>query len=292
MQTHLSQMIELVLSGNAGLRDIPVNKLDNASQNFQFCEQVVFSERANSGSPDQIKTLFDSPERWIEHLAASKAKSLKLQYCDRSEIFAPSETRTNSLERTTNGFVGGGAFWAIVTKFEEQPDVQWSSNWAVWDRLAADRRIWRVDYISFDQPMPFRQTSFSQATKKLRRALVEIEKFAANEKLGNWANVFLKAQNTLNGEKEKHHLAFLDDFPSEILDYEAKLLLIAASQASAFGGMGSWNDIIPQNTKLYAKVSDNLYDAVNTAIATAVNRYPAGISANPRRTFWNWFGFN
>jgi beta-lactamase superfamily II metal-dependent hydrolase len=78
----------------------------------------------------------------------------------------------------------------------------------------------------------------------------------------------------LNSEKPEVDFYHNDLISIENYDLQNRQLLLSASKAFVFGGMGSWNDMGFENeetNKKYNELSTELYNTMNQAIVCAIN---------------------
>jgi hypothetical protein len=150
----------------------------------------------------------------------------------------------------------------------------WSARWELWNRDAADRRIWRVIY-TLDATMPSTSLvgrNLAIVRSAFREQLEEIRAFSHAHTPGTFTQRFSDALATL--DLSATDPANLGDIalPAQLSD-DAVAMLEAASCAWVFGGMGSWNDMSfeqPVQTE-YENVSDGLFNVLHEAIEAAVN---------------------
>ncbi|MDQ3707217.1 MAG: hypothetical protein M3437_18725 [Chloroflexota bacterium] len=171
-------------------------------------------------------------------------------------------------------FAGGGD-WHLQVDYLDKSEG-WSAGWEFVD-TRGDRQgaYWNVTYsrVLIEGMPPVEKHDLREMEARLRRALVEVERFArANDEEG-WADVFKRELNRLDatGNTQKS-----DMLPEEGYSREAHRLVSAASGSWVFGGMGSWNDISFSDEQVradYGRVSAELYDAVVTSAVAATNSF-------------------
>jgi hypothetical protein len=110
-------------------------------------------------------------------------------------------------------------------------------------------------------------TDRKEARDRLARALEDIAAFAEAEKLGGWSTYFRSALRVLDGSEALEWVT--RDFAG--LEPEALTLLAAAWKADAFGGSGSWNDVVATDMARYGDVSHSLFASLRPAVEAAIN---------------------
>ncbi|HEY1953995.1 MAG TPA: hypothetical protein VGH28_00235 [Polyangiaceae bacterium] len=112
-------------------------------------------------------------------------------------------------------------------------------------------------------------TDRAAARAALDTSLEAIASFAEREHLGAWGDYFRAARDALDADAPSDMVR--ETFGDAGLDGEALRLLDAAWKADAFGGMGSWNDLSPDDRGGYDAVSQALFAALRPAVEAALN---------------------
>jgi hypothetical protein len=149
----------------------------------------------------------------------------------------------------------------------------WVARWEVWDQNAPDKRIWRVTYGRLKQSKtgPLTAHDLTKATQELYESLKDARAFSARQKTDGFTRCFDEALDTMLTGGRNRHGYHQDLAPSGFLSNEAAALLDACQKSWVFGGMGSWNDLgfKGEDQKEYERVSERLFQAVNSAIEEA-----------------------
>jgi hypothetical protein len=103
------------------------------------------------------------------------------------------------------------------------------------------------------------------AASSLASALTDCAAYAVREKLDPWDGIFANALAVLNDGSE----SALDEVFARFYPDDRARLLTAVSIADVFGGMGSWNDLGLDGDPEYARVSENLFRALQAALPAA-----------------------
>jgi hypothetical protein len=88
------------------------------------------------------------------------------------------------------------------------------------------------------------------------------------------ADFFQKAAARLNSDAPAAGYYNEALIPDREYSLQARQVLFTAGSAWAFGGMGSWNDLLfekAEDNERYNNVPARLYDAINRAVVAAVN---------------------
>jgi hypothetical protein len=259
-------MISLTCFGNAALRGIPIGKFFPNHSSCKFCESVTFTagRKKRNGSIESFN-FADSPDQWFENLIKRKIRTLRLHWQPRENPPLP--------DHISAGFVGGGRVWKIEAVRKDGSSEFWLEKWVIGNREDADRRIWRVTYglREVAKTQAVQDVSLDAVIQNLRKALKEIKDASALYANGAFVELFDRGLNALDNPSADAPRGNLS--PPGVLPSEAEALLKAAQYAWVFGGMGSWNDGgFPKGLEVeYERVSTQLYDALNEAIAKAVS---------------------
>lgn len=149
-----------------------------------------------------------------------------------------------------------------------------TADWQI-DR---EKKQWNIVYSEHEWTGPsLKKPHFENNTDSFRQVLLEIQSLADQIDCKNFAKIFNRAKNLLDGVNEypdeKYGLA-LPQMPQENLQ-----IFEAASCADVFGGMGSWNDSPPYMAhekglgKEYERLSNELLKNIRLALLYAVNEW-------------------
>ncbi|MEO7175952.1 MAG: hypothetical protein ABIV51_08740 [Saprospiraceae bacterium] len=234
---------------------------------YRFCNQVDFREYKKSFYEKETSELIlnKDPIEWYADLWENDCKKMSL-YLDLAD------NSTVNQDHKLAGLVGGGGNWMIETIFADY-SYYWSNRWEVNAPDDRNDNIWTVSYGRKDKRFPITNLQIDQieTKKSLDKILLEIGNFAARHALDNWTEIFQSAREMLNEEKADNSFNL---FPTQHYSVLSRQLMNAASAAWVYGGMGSWNDQgfeSDEDSKLYERLSAQLYANVQVAIISAVN---------------------
>ena len=168
-------------------------------------------------------------------------------------------------------FVNSGG-WGLLATGAGRP-LFWKIRWDVGAPGAPDTRVW--DLTATWVPGEMLQVSVSsvdEARSSLKLALQDIAEFAHRAGLVSWVPIFTRALAALDDAAPSPPY-YADMFPSDA-SLPRRQLAAAAIQGWVFGGMGSWNDMVPADRadeSEYKCMSQQLYGALLVAISTAAN---------------------
>jgi hypothetical protein len=260
----LALLIALVSYGNVYLNTAKsAYTLDFNNSTLIYNTSITFSDTTLSATEKAIAT---DPQQWFAFLKKSGCVKLKLAYHHSKEL--------QMKDYESAGFVGGGGVWQIETVYNDHSDY-WSSEDIVANENDTAKRIWstRLKISAKAQLHSKLEISIETAKTELAASLNKITAFANDHKVEEWAKVFEKATKTLNDSKPV--FPYGDAIINGQYPLQKMQLLCAAAEAYVFGGMGSWNDISyssDKEEKTNAELSADLYDKVNNAILTAINK--------------------
>lgn len=262
MQGNILQALALVSVGNAALRGREIVGFWPGSLVFRWSKQVEFVIPRGGDAYDQVAA---DPLAWFAYLKASRCRGLRLHNAPMRQ--AP---RLGHMEeRMLVGFVGGGPRWLIEAVGAERSQ-HWEGFDRIGDRKDPERRIWLTGYLMQGETVPQDDADHdvSAAASEVRAALMGIEPLAREIGAANFAEIFASARKTLDEGGETFDFAALTD-----LTAEATRLLLAASEAWVFGGMGSWNDVGTDETHAarYAETSETLFRSLQRAVIAVAN---------------------
>jgi hypothetical protein len=174
-------------------------------------------------------------------------------------------------DAVSSAFAGGsgGSIWVLngVTEVVR-------ANWLVPVEDVSGERVWSVSYRS-DEASANRPASPSlkAASAELDEALREAAEFAGGDSfLSQWVESFQRARDRLAARDPE------SDFASSLFpvgaDRDARCVMAAVVDASVFGGMGSWNDAVFEDSasgRRYEEVTARFYEAMRAALMAASN---------------------
>jgi hypothetical protein len=103
--------------------------------------------------------------------------------------------------------------------------------------------------------------------------LERIHAFAVDQSLEFWIPWFTDALALLSSP-DPVPPQYPDLLPPSGYPLRARQLLAAAGRGWVFGGMGSWNDLRPDDGELYEGVTQAYFDAVMNSVVAATNSAP------------------
>lgn len=265
MQGPIAQALMLTCVGNAFLAGRDVTGFWPDAGVFKFSKCCDF--RVVQGDDDRL--IAADPLEWFETLHG--AHGLRLHHAPRPR--GPGQT-LDVEDRKLVGFVGGGPIWLIEAVGEGRSAV-WQGFDRLGDRNDPGRKIWLHTYlrVADTEPQDFSAQPLSEARADLNAALADIEAFAPRVPYGDWAATFRAARLALNTDAPPEHF-FTADFDRYAgFDRARQSLLAGVWNGWVFGGMGSWNDLVPEEADRadYERTSERLFTALNNAIAALAN---------------------
>lgn len=269
--------LALAVAGNRVLGGLQIADFWPHSDIFQFVEYVRFAESERgliAGVGPHI--VAGDPKQWFQRLAEDRT-GLMVRRIPREK------TAEGVTSRALAGFLGGGDRWIIEAMGPKGSDL-WAGVWQVGDQKAADRRIWQVHYdcVAHDRREPWgNDRPLGDISTDLAANLTAIAAFAREQGLQNWGEIFDGARAVLSGAAAIDPATDYNSFAVSLAT-DARHLLAACSQASVFGGMGSWNDVPltdgaqPRydalSQRLYELTQEGAIAAANTSLAFVVRR--------------------
>jgi hypothetical protein len=261
----LAQIIAITSFGNQYLKNGKLTNFYPQNSTFQHCDFVDFREmkKKNIFSSKKEIIVSENPTEWLDYLKSESCLKLRLYY-----------KTVKKDDHKMAGFVGGGGNWFIETIYPKHSDL-WISRWNHNKNLT--EKPWQVTYGKAIEKRPIinQQFDINQIREKLKTCLEKITEFASQETTENWGKIFEKAKETLENEKPESDFYHNDLINSNNYDLENRQLLMSASKAFVFGGMGSWNDMWFDNKEVeeeYNRLSSELYDLMMKSITCAINK--------------------
>lgn len=268
MNHPIAQIVALTCHANAFLSGRSMAPFFQENSTCVFCDRVAFVVLEKSFfRKTSEKEVAGNPDEWFSFLKAQGVRGIRL-------ICSPREDPGIS-ERMSAGFVGGGGTWTMEALLPENRSEYWIARWEVWNREAPQNRIWRVTYgrISSGVTPGHDPGALADIIGRLKESLQDIRAFSEKHQYGGFTTCFADALDTLESGGERLYGYHKDLAPEGFLSMEATALLHACQRAWVFGGMGSWNDMgfAGADQKEYERVSDNLFQTLNEAIAAGAN---------------------
>lgn len=158
----------------------------------------------------------------------------------------------------------------IVTWYDDRTTL-WPKSWT-WNEQNAG---WDISYVECATPgLPAEPPRYDDPRPEYRRVLEEIIPLGRKMPYGGPRfadNYFCEALAYLDGKQPDRESFFLESKMPE----ENRRLLHAASAAYVFGGMGSWNDLIPPAhlSDKYNHLTSALHRSINQIFMHAVNTW-------------------
>jgi hypothetical protein len=266
MNGPIAQIIALTCHGNAFLRGRNFESFLPVNSTCTFCDRVnfVLLKKTFWGKMTE-KEIAKSPDDWFVYLKSTGATGIRL-----------SHTQQKTDDRLTAGFVGGGGTWSMEVLYPNNKSEYWIARWEVWNQKAPQNRIWSVSYgrVSICETPKLNPTDIGIVAEELKKSLLDIRSFSEIHKCSSFfTECFTKALDTINSKGKNLYGYHKDLAPKDFLPEIATMILYACQDAYLFGGMGTWNDMgfNGDDQKEYERVSDGLFNAVNTGIIAAAN---------------------
>jgi len=262
-----AQIVALTCHGNAYLSGQETDSFFPNNSTCGFCEQVnfVLLHKSLFGKIKQ-QEYAKTPDEWFVKLKTLHAKGIRLSIKPENNPHIP--------DRISSAAVGGGGVWTMEVIYPQYHSEFWISRWEGHDLNAPDKRIWRVTYgrIAFGKTLEDEPHDLAEINAKFTKALREIHSFADKHN-NSFKKYFADALETLDSQGAILHGHGKGLAPTGFLSSEALTILDACQTAWVFGGMGSWNDLSFEgdDQKEYERVSDQLFQILNEAIAAAAN---------------------
>ena len=261
----LAQIIAITSFGNEYLKNGKLTDFYPQNSSFQHCDFVDFREmkKKNIFSSKKEIIVSKNPTEWFEYLKLKNCKKLRLYY-----------QTVKKDDHKMAGFVGGGGNWFIETIYPTHSDF-WISRWNYDKNLT--EKPWQVTYGKAigNRPIINQQFDITQTRKNLKSSLEKITDFAYQETTDNWGKIFETAKETLESKNPVSDFYHNDLIFWNNYDLKNQQLLMSASKAFVFGGMGSWNDMGFEKKEIdekYNRLSTELYKSMIESIICAINK--------------------
>lgn len=264
MQIPILRALAITAVGNAALSGRDVSGFYPADPLFSYTASLDFMTPSDAGA---LKLVAHGPSDWFVKLKKRNCRGLRLHNAPMQQ----NQKLGHIDQHLLVGMVGGGPRWLIEAVYPDHSEL-WEGFDRVGDQKAADKKIWLSAYILIGEAATPKDvdTNVSAAARDLKEALVAIEPVARRIPGTGFADIFVAARKTLEGQDLPYPVEFLR-FAQ--MKPEAERLLKAAGRAWVFGAMGSWNDVgvdaalKPQ----YEATSKMLFDAVSRAVLVSAN---------------------
>lgn len=261
----LAQTITMTTYGNEYLRTGKPTDFNLLNSTFQHCNSVDFREirKKNIFTAKKEAIVANTPTEWFI--------ALKKDGCNKLRLYYQTE---KSDDHKLAGFAAGGGSWFIECVYDSYSDF-WLSNWTHHKNLKD--KPWIVTYRKAlaKQETINLQFDLKDIREKLRTILEQITEFAFKETDENWGEIFEKAKKTLESKSPETGFYPNDLIVQDNYALENRQLLMSASKAFVFGGMGSWNDIWFKNEEIkqeYNTLSSGLYRIMMKTIVSSINK--------------------
>lgn len=158
----------------------------------------------------------------------------------------------------------------IICYFKNSEITAFEPKW----EFDQKRKMWNILYTERLLLIPFVKPYGEDNSDDFRELLIEIEDLAERIGCKNFAGIFQRALNILDGEEAPASKVPLPNIPEKYLP-----LFCAADTADVFGAMGSWNDSPPYMAhekgldEEYRELSARLLKNIRLAVFYAVNEW-------------------
>lgn len=257
----ITQLVSLITYANVHLQGEELN-FDLERSITEYCLGCEFVMQPPGEIAGSMRVNFSNPIKWFNYLKDKEAKRVRLHYRASNQFGLP--------DHITVAFVGGGSQWFIEVIYREVSDLYSSGH-------QGTSQPWKTQFIRMKRGLESFEdssTSVDEARNRLDRVLENLVSFSSKfEYTQHWAENFRRSKQTLT----EYEPSESDDFiPYGLYSRQARQLLETAFRSWVFGGMGSWNDLgfnaVDQDK--YHKLSEELYEAICSAIVSAINSYP------------------
>jgi len=237
---------------------------------FARCGSISFDIATKRGQAKPTRTtMAETPPAWLDQLARSGTKRVRLGFSRQDEDVIPGETIP---DRIAAGFAGGGSRWMMTTETDDGRALGWHGAWKVAYPSARDGRVWAVRYTATAAEPQGPGRDIDAAATELRHALAEMSEFAW-ERDAKAANVrFTSALALLEGAPDPLPVENPAG-PADTLSEPARRLLRASQRGWVFDNLEIWGKLKLDEAEWrdHARRSEALYDAVTAAVVAAAN---------------------
>jgi hypothetical protein len=255
------QNLTLVAAANAAVRGADVSALWPTASVFVFTNRCVFESEHGD-------IVAETPLQWITQLKDSGLRGVWLHSVPRN---------TSLPDHIGAAFANGGRRWLVETVGDHT-----SQLWEGFEshRSANADRPWETSYRQIASNWVSHgsdSVSVLGARDALRAALININRFATQEGVDNFAAFFQSAIQALSAAPPAS-----DPYMNEImalvkLPIDAQQLYASMRAAWVFGGMGSWNDRVFEGDReaVNLELSSTLFQRIcESAVAIANCTFP------------------
>jgi hypothetical protein len=273
----LSQLVSVCSAANGYLRGrFAIDGFFPRHADFKFCRNVVFVEVKRNWLGRRHETpVAGDPNGWLESIKAAGAQRALVEWTEPGNPPIAAHLLA--------AFVGGGGTWSLLVQYPEHVD-RWLARWEVGDQNDPDRRVWNVTYglvattaVPPLSPLEMSRVDLNSLADRFRSVLAEAEALAVSvQYLEGFAATFRRALDMLTGNAPAAFPDYIEFVCLDCYPEIARRLFAAAYTGWVFGGMGSWNDLVPDDPDLrrqHEDVSARLYAVTTEAIEQAANSF-------------------
>lgn len=265
MHDAVAQVAALVAHGNAALAgDAEAGARVVAGPTFEYVRDFRFER--HEGSPPVITHTEADPAGWFRRLTEWGVTAL---------WFDPRPLAVPTLAPHLLAGRPNGSRASIVTEGEE-PRLRWIPSWSVGRApTETDRRTWTIRCVGQPDvanlaPRP----TIAEAAADLEAVVRAARDLAHRMDETLWAGFFERSLASLAADRPT--TTYHEDVLPPSAGLDRRRLFVAAVAAYVFGGMGTWNDVMPApgdeaTAAEYDRVTPALYAAILVAVAAAVN---------------------
>lgn len=226
-------------------------------------EQAAYENKVEFFFPEGIRQcgVFNrtakNAETWYKYLVKKGLRDIKL--------VMPTDVK----DRRVLGFANTSQS-SIICYFKNSEITAFDPKW----EFDPKRKMWNILYTERLLLIPFVKPYGEDNSDALRELLIEIEDFAERIDCRDFAGIFQRALNILDGEESTSSKLPLPSIPEKLLP-----LFLAADTADVFGAMGSWNDsppLIAHEKGLdaeYEELSAQLLENIRLAVFYTINEW-------------------
>ncbi len=264
MQGPIENALMLTAAGNNYLAGRDISGFWPDAPTFKFLGLCEFRLPPPSGKDtDEYPVRAADPMAWFASLKPW-CKGLRLHFGP--SIRGPNQ-QTDTPDRMLVGFVGGGPRWLVEAVGKDRSEL-WQGFHRIGDRNHPNQKVWLCTNILQGEidTAEVESVQLPVALSDLRTVLPEIEAYAREQKLDNFADCFARASEALSSKAVEDAPWIADLVRYAGFDNTQLNVLQAVNHAWVFGGMGSWNDIGGSGER-YDDLSERLFNALNDCIS-------------------------
>ena len=224
---------------------------------IQYENRIEFLFLPNISQCGITECTAKSPAMWYEYLTKKGLHDIKL--------ITATDNKDIRMLGFANSLRGG-----IVCYFKNGEVTAFYPAWA----FDKENKVWNVHYTEELKLVPFEPPHFDDNTDDFREVLIEISDLAERIDCKEFARIFDKARNILDGG-ELHE----NKLPTPKIPEKYLAMFYAADRADVFGAMGSWNDSPPYMAhekgleKEYDELSARLLKNIRLAVLYSLNEW-------------------